>query len=172
MVECIALTNMEAATRLVRILMEPTVELSPHRPFGYYLFCSSKGALFMESYEAEVALPILYYSLARAQDEASISDHIKYGSQNDNLLQIFQEFVCRLTEMEQKYEHYVSQCFQNNGLFTKELRDAFYTLSFTLEPVLEEDFIQKSTFFFLMFIFCMNVLTRKLWKMVGPSTLI
>lgn len=74
-VECIALTYMEAATRLVRILMEPTVELSPHRPFGYYLFCSSKGALFVESYEAEVALPILYYSLARAQDEASIESH-------------------------------------------------------------------------------------------------
>ncbi|XP_057828224.1 protein EDS1L-like [Cryptomeria japonica] len=70
----ISITNMEGAKKL-----ESAFNISPYRPFGYYLFCSEKGALCVGNDEAELVLPILYNSLANFEDEASISDHINYG---------------------------------------------------------------------------------------------
>ncbi|KAH9328588.1 hypothetical protein KI387_000696, partial [Taxus chinensis] len=67
-------TNMDPSNKLIASL-KPAVKLSPYRPFGYYVFCSEEGALWVENYES--VLPILYYSLATA--EASVSEHIKYG---------------------------------------------------------------------------------------------
>ncbi|GLJ46057.1 hypothetical protein SUGI_0970290 [Cryptomeria japonica] len=68
--------NMEPTNKLIASL-KPAVKLSPYRPFGYYLFCSDKGALCVENYEA--VLPILFYSLFTAQDQANVSDHTGYG---------------------------------------------------------------------------------------------
>lgn len=70
-------TNMEPTNKLITSL-KPAVKLSPYRPFGYYLFCSDKGALCVENYEA--VLPILFYSLFTAQDQANISDHTGYDA--------------------------------------------------------------------------------------------
>ncbi|GLJ46055.1 hypothetical protein SUGI_0970270 [Cryptomeria japonica] len=75
LVNFISATNMEPTNKLIASL-KPMVKLSPYRPFGYYLFCSDKGALCVENYEA--VLPILFYSLATCQDQASISDHTGY----------------------------------------------------------------------------------------------
>ncbi|XP_059067870.1 protein EDS1B-like [Cryptomeria japonica] len=76
-VNLITVNNMEPGNKLISSL-KPAVKLSPYRPFGYYLFCSKEGGLFVENIEAVV--PILFYSLASAQGEASISDHTGYDT--------------------------------------------------------------------------------------------
>ncbi|KAH9328587.1 hypothetical protein KI387_000695, partial [Taxus chinensis] len=73
-VNYISATNMDPSNKLIASL-KPAVKLSPYRPFGYYVFCSEQGALWVENYEA--VLPILYYFLATAP--ASVSEHIEYG---------------------------------------------------------------------------------------------
>ncbi|GLJ46050.1 hypothetical protein SUGI_0970180 [Cryptomeria japonica] len=99
-VEFITLTNMEAAKKLIASL-KLAVELSPYRPFGYYLFCSAKGALLVENSETEVALPILYYSLASGQDQASISDHTHYVTvfnANTNIINLERRQILPLSQ--------------------------------------------------------------------------
>ncbi|XP_057828231.1 lipase-like PAD4 [Cryptomeria japonica] len=76
-VNLITVNNMEPGNKLIASL-KPAVKLSPYRPFGYYLFCSEEGGLFVENNEA--VLPILFYSLTSAQGEASISDHTGYDT--------------------------------------------------------------------------------------------
>ncbi|GLJ46052.1 hypothetical protein SUGI_0970200 [Cryptomeria japonica] len=52
-VNLITVNNMEPGNKLIASL-KPAVKLSPNRPFGYYLFCSKEGGLFVAAH------PILF----------------------------------------------------------------------------------------------------------------
>eukprot|EP01018_Ginkgo_biloba_P017926 Gb_07500 [translate_table: standard] len=90
-------TRMAPASSLINSL-RPIVKLSPYRPFGYYVFCSESGAVWVENYEA--VLPMLYYTLQSSSDayggvdsEACISDHVGYGA-------IFPKVIQNLVKLE------------------------------------------------------------------------
>uniref|UniRef100_A0A0D6QX10 Fungal lipase-like domain-containing protein n=1 Tax=Araucaria cunninghamii TaxID=56994 RepID=A0A0D6QX10_ARACU len=71
--------NMEPTNKVIEAL-RPALKISPYRPFGYYMFCSSSGGILVTNYEA--VLPMLYYTLAAAnedQAEACITEHLGYG---------------------------------------------------------------------------------------------
>jgi enhanced disease susceptibility 1 protein len=63
---CSAVSNYTSAAKMspnnpLIAAVKPLVKLSPYRPFGHYLFCSSSGGIWIENHYA--VLPNLYYSL-------------------------------------------------------------------------------------------------------------
>lgn len=89
---CSAVSNYTSAAKMspnnpLIAAVKPLVKLSPYRPFGYYLFCSSSGAILIENHYA--VLPILYFSLQTlgANLEDFILQHVGYGYILPNALQ-------------------------------------------------------------------------------------
>ncbi|KAH9328595.1 hypothetical protein KI387_000703 [Taxus chinensis] len=76
--------SMTAPESMIRESIKSVFNLSPYRPFGYYLFCSRSGAVCVEN--REVVLQLLYYSLENSDASTDlakrdcISEHTEYGS--------------------------------------------------------------------------------------------
>lgn len=94
---CSAVSNYTSAAKMspnnpLIAAVKPLVKLSPYRPFGYYLFCSSSGAILVENHYA--VLPILYFSLQTlgANLEDFILQHVGYGHILPNALQNIVKF--------------------------------------------------------------------------------
>jgi enhanced disease susceptibility 1 protein len=94
---CSAVSNYTSAAKMspnnpLIAAVKPLVKLSPYRPFGHYLFCSSSGAILIENHYA--VLPILYFSLQTlgANLEDFILQHVGYGYILPNALQNIVKF--------------------------------------------------------------------------------
>eukprot|EP00253_Pinus_taeda_P013083 PITA_13083 len=81
---CSAVANYTSAAKMspnnpLIAAVKPLVKLSPYRPFGHFLFCSSSGGVWIENHYA--VLPVLYYAAQTlgANLEDYILEHSGYG---------------------------------------------------------------------------------------------
>jgi len=97
---CSAIANYTSAAKMspnnpLIAAVKSLVKLSPYRPFGYYLFCSSSGGIWIENHFA--VLPILYFALQTlgANLEDFILEHVGYG----HILPIATQNIVKLNEL-------------------------------------------------------------------------